>query len=52
MMAFTTAVSDAELDAYYSAIYESAYGYDPEEGPYEEEDDYGRTYTLESCVPE
>lgn len=32
-------ISDAALDAYYSGIFETSYGYDPEEGPYEEEEE-------------
>lgn len=32
-------ISDAAIDAYYSGIFRAAYGYDPEEGPYEEEEE-------------
>lgn len=32
-------VSDAALDSYYAKVFEASHGYDPLEGPYEDEDD-------------
>lgn len=31
-------ISDAALDSYYAGIFQYAYGYDPLEGPYEDDD--------------
>lgn len=32
-------VSDVALNAYYADVFEASYGYDPMEGPYEDEDE-------------
>lgn len=32
-------ISDAALDSYYANKFEDSYGYDPYEGPYQEEED-------------
>lgn len=33
-------ISDAALDSYYAGIFKHSYGYDPFEGPYEDDDDW------------
>lgn len=35
----TPMISDAALDAHYASIFEDAYGYDPYEGPYVDEEE-------------
>lgn len=43
-------ISDAALDSYYARTFEYSHGYDPLDGPYEEdykEDEDGRTHPLE-----
>ena len=32
-------ISDAALDSYYAKVFEASHGYDPLEGPYEDEYD-------------